>query len=111
MSEHSTPKQRVAFGLDTIPPDRTVTVPLRDLMYLHQTLAEFVQFFHQPMHFPDLKAVEEFLGTRGSGGAIDVLFEAQYHRLRGMIPPDIDEAFADGERFKHPLPPEYFEER
>ena len=86
-------------------------MPLRDLMYVHQTLAEFVRFFHQPMHHPDLKAVEQFLGTRGSGDAIDVLFEAQYERMRGMIPSDIDEAFADGERFEHPLPPTYYEER
>lgn len=111
MPKHSTPQQRVEYGLDTIPADRMVSVPLRDLMYVHQTLTEFVQFFHQRMHYPDLEAVREFLGTRGSGGAIDVLFEAQYERIRGMIPPDIDEAFAEGERFEHPLPPTYFEER
>lgn len=111
MSKHSTPRERVEYGLNTIPTDRTVTVSLRDLMYLHQTLAEFVQFFHQPMHYPDIKAVEEFLGTRGSGDAIDVLFEAQYRRIREMIPSDIDEAFAEGERFEHPLPPKYFNER
>jgi hypothetical protein len=111
MTKHSTPKQRVEFGLDTIPPDRMVSVSLRDLMYIHQTLAEFVQFFHEPMHHPDLQSVEQFLGTRGSGDAIDVLFEAQYKRIRGMIPPDIDEAFANGERFEHPLPPTYFEEK
>jgi hypothetical protein len=97
--------------LDTIPADRMVSVPLRDLMYVHQTLTEFVRFFHQPMHYPDLEAVQEFLGTRGSGGAIDVLFEALYARIRVMVPPDIDEAFAEGERFEHPLPPTYFEER
>jgi len=111
MPNHSTPKQRVEYGLDTIPPERMVTVRLRDLMYIHQTLAEFVQFFHQPMHYPDLQAVQEFLGTRGSGDAIDALFEANYHRIPDMIPPDIHEAFDEGERFEHPLPPTYFTER
>ena len=109
MPKHSTPKQRVEFGLDTIPPDRMVSVSLRDLMYVHQTLAELVQFFHQPMHHPDHQSVERFLGTRGSGGAMDVLFESVYKRMPGMLPPDIHEAFGDGERFEHPLPPTYFE--
>ena len=108
MPEHSTPKQRVEYGLETIPPDRMVSVPLRDLMYVHQTLAEFVQFFHQPMHYPDLQAVKRFLGSRGSGDAYDVLSESVYERMREMLPPDIHEAFGDGERFEHPLTPSYF---
>ena len=111
MTKHSTPKQRVEFGLNTIPPDRMVSVPLRDLMFVHQTLAEFVQFFHQPMHHPDHQSVERFLGTRDSGDAMDILFESVYKRMHGMLPPDIHEAFDDGERFGHPLPPAYFEEK
>jgi len=82
-------------------------VSLRDLMYVHQTLAEFVQFFHQPMHYPDLHAVDRFLGTTGSGDAVDVLSESIYKRMPDMLPPDIQEAVADGERFEHPLPPRY----
>jgi hypothetical protein len=109
MSKHSTPQQRVEYGLDTIPPERVVEVPLRDLMYVHQTLAEFVQFFHQPMHYPNLQAVEQFLGSRGSGGAIDILAESVYKRMREMLPPDIHEAFGEGERFEHPLPPSYYD--
>lgn len=109
MSKYSTPKQRVEFGLETIPPDRMVTVSLRDLMFVHQTMAEFVQFFHQPMHYPDLAAVGRFLGSRDSGDAYDVLSESVYERMREMLPPDIDEAFGEGERFEHPLRPIYYE--
>lgn len=72
MAKHSAPAQRVEYGLESIPADRTVTVSLRDLMYIHQTLAEFVQFFHQPLHLPDSAAVQEFLGPRGAGGGMDV---------------------------------------
>lgn len=108
MPDHSTPKQRVEYGLDTIPADRMVSVPLRDLMYVHQTLAEFVRFFHQPMHYPDYQAVLRFLGSRGSGDAIDILFESVYKRLYDMVPPDIDKSFSEGIRFEHPLPPDYF---
>lgn len=86
-----------------------VAVSLRDLMYVHQTLGEFVQFFHQPLHFPDMQAVQRFLGSRKSGDAIDVLFEAFYKRMGAMIPPDIDDAFTEGVRFEHPLPPTYYE--
>jgi len=88
-----------------------VTVPLRDLMFVHQTLVEFVQFFHQPLHYPDLVAVERFLGTRNSGDAMDVLCESVYKRMGTMLPPDIHEAFGDGERFEHPVSPTYFEEK
>lgn len=108
MANYSTPKQRVEFGLDAIPADRMVTVSLRDLMYVYQTLSEFVQFFHQPLHYPDMKALDRFLGARGSGDAFDVLREAMYHRIRNMIPPDIDALF-DEAHFEHPLPPSYFD--
>jgi len=110
MPEFSTPKERVEYGLETIALDRTVTVSLRDLMYLHQAFGELVRFFHQPLHYPTLEAVERFLGPRNTGGAIDVLFESYYDRIREMIPPDIDEAFGDGGRFEHPLLPAYFQE-
>lgn len=108
MTGHSTPTQRIEYGLDTIPVDRTVTVGLRDLMYIHQTLSELIRFFHQPAHYPDLQAIENFLGSRGSGDAFDALVEAQYHRIRDMIPADINDAFGEGERFDHPLLPAYY---
>jgi len=104
----STAKERVEYGLETIPAERTVTISLRDLLFVHQTLAEYMQFFHQPLHFPDLEAVERFLGDRSSGEAFQVLDEAYYSKMRSMIPPDIEQAFSDGERFEHPLPPRYF---
>ena len=86
-----------------------VEVSLRDLMFLHQTLAEFMCFFHQPMHYPNLKAVEQFLGTIDSGEAFGVLHEAIYKRFSKMLPDDIREAFDDGRRFEHPLTPAYYE--
>ncbi len=77
-------------------------------MYIHQTLAELVQFFHQPMHYPDIESVNRFIGSRGSSGAMDILFESVYQRMHKMMPPDIHDAFGDGERFEHPLPPAYY---
>ena len=108
MQTHSTAKQRVEFGLDSIPEVRTVNVPLRDLVYVYQTLQEFMQFFHQPMHHRTLQNVHNFLGTAGSGEAFDVLAESLYERMRDKIPSDISDSFDDGERFSHPLPPSYY---
>jgi hypothetical protein len=110
MPQHSTVKERVEYGLDTIPADRTVSVSLRDLLFIHQALGEFVQFFHQPSHFPDLAAVYRFLGSAATPDAFDVLREAYYRRLGAMIPADISEAFDDGIRFEHPVSPDYFTE-
>ena len=79
-------------------------------MFIQQVLGEFNRFFHQPMHYPDLEAVEHFLGVRNSGGASDVLSEAYYHRISKMLPPEIHEAFDEGYRFEHPLTPSYYED-
>jgi hypothetical protein len=57
---YSTAKQRVEFGLRTIPKDKKVSVSLRDLMFVHQVLAEYMRFFHQPMHHPTKKDVDRF---------------------------------------------------
>ena len=108
---HSTVKQRVEFGLRTIPKEKKVTVSLRDLMYVHQVLAEYMQFFHQPLHHPTKKDVDQFLGNVSSAGAFEVLHTALYRKMRGMLPKEIDDAFAEGVRFEHPLPPDYYDEK
>ncbi|MCX6367602.1 MAG: hypothetical protein NTX57_12960 [Armatimonadetes bacterium] len=110
MTKRPTVRERVVFGLDTIPEDRTVMVSLRELLFVQQTLAELNQFFHQPMHYPDLAAVNEFMGTRRSGGAYEVINEALYTKLGSMLPEDLYEAFDEG-TFEHPDPPAYFVER
>ncbi len=79
-------------------------------MFVFQTLAEFNQFFHQPMHYPDLAAVERFLGSHDTPDAFAVLSEAYYHRMRDMLPADIDEALTEGTRFEHPRSPAYYAE-
>jgi hypothetical protein len=110
MKKFSTVRERVVFGLETIPEDRTVKVSLRELLFVQQTLAELNQFFHQPMHYPDLAAVHEFLGAQGSGGGYEVLSEALYIKIRNMLPADIETLFDEG-TLEHPDPPAYFAER
>lgn len=106
----STVRQRVEFGLRTIPKTKRVSVSLRDLMYVHQVVAEYLNFFHQPMHYPEKRDIEEFLGHAASSGASGVLRTAR-EKMRPMLPKEIHEAFADGYRFEHPFPPAYHAER
>ena len=109
MKNYTSVKDQVEFGLDTIDSDRRVSVRLRDLMYLHNMIGEFVRFFHQPMHYPTLSSVEKFLGDSTSDGAINVLWETYYRKLPTMLPQDIHDAFNEGVAFRHPNPPYYYD--
>ncbi len=111
MIKHSTAVQRVEFGLDTIPEDRKVTVSLRDLMYVHQTLGEFMRFFHQPLHYSRMSDVAEFLGHVNSGDAFEALHKSYYSSMPDMLPEDIEDDLGEGDRFEHPLPPKYYMSR
>jgi hypothetical protein len=107
MSASPTTREIVEFGLEAIAPDRTVTVSLRDLLFVHQTVEELNRFFHQPLHYPDVKALRSFLGSRGSGGAYEVLAECYYNKLRAMVPSDVQALIEEG-TLEHPEPPAYF---
>ena len=87
-------EQAVERGLDRFDADRKVEIPLRDALYAYKVLGEFIAFFHQPMHYPDLASVQRFVGTNISGG-LHVLWQAYYERLRDVWPSDVDEAFGD----------------
>lgn len=94
MSTRSPSEERVAFALDTIDPEPKVEVRLRDLMFLHQTLGELNDFFHQPDHYPTIEHVHRFLGNH-ERGAYHLLREAYYDRCGSMLPSDIMERTED----------------
>lgn len=85
----------VEHGLDRFDTTRTVEVPLRDALYTYKAIGELIAFFHQPDRYPDLEAVVRFLGDRDAG-ALHVLWEIYYERLRDVWPPDVQQAFDDG---------------
>ncbi len=99
-------EEQVEYGLETIPEDRMVSVPLRDLMYVFQTIGELNRFFHQPRHWQSLADVEAFIGSR-DGGAYGLISKCYYQKLRNMLPPDIEASF-DTDRFDHPDMPYYY---
>ena len=101
-------EEQVEYGLETIPADRLVSVPLRDLMYVFRTMGELNRFFHQPIHYRSLADVETFLGNRLDGaGAGDLIAECFYRKIRDMLPPDIEAAF-NTDRFDPPDYPYYY---
>jgi hypothetical protein len=96
----------VEYGLETIPEDRRVSVSLRDLMYVFQTLGELNRFFHQPSHWKSLADIEMFVGNRDTG-AYRLISQCYYHKLSNMLPPDI-EASLGTDRFDSPNFPCYY---
>jgi hypothetical protein len=86
MASDPTIRELVEHGLDAISADRMVQVPLRDLVQVHQALGELIRFFHQPLHYPKLADVVQFMGSRGDGGGFDVLLDAYCDKLGPLMP-------------------------
>ena len=70
----------VEYGLDKIDADETIEVNLKDLLYVYRTLQEYMRFFHQPSHYPELSDIYEFLGTADNTAGFHILNEAVYKK-------------------------------
>ncbi len=92
----------VEFGLDQFDANCTIEIPLRDALYAFKAIGEFISFFHQPLNYPDVAAVEKFLGNVDQG-ALHVLWEVYYRRLRDVWPAAVAAAFDDGSLDCNPL--------
>ena len=95
MNDGLSSKQRIEFGLDTIPEDRTVEVPLRELMRIHETLNELVGFFHHPENFPDIGTMIRFMGNDEYDGAFQEISSRYYNTMLPMVPQDIQDRIED----------------
>jgi hypothetical protein len=109
MKKYTTVEEQIEYGLQTIESDRKIELSLKDLMYVHQTIGEFIRFFHQPMHYQKLDDVTRFLGSFDKG-ALSALHRCYHTMLRDCMPEDIEKAFEDGERFENPDPPYYYKD-
>jgi len=105
--QYTSVEEQIEFGLDSVEADRMVEIPLRDLLYVFQTLGEYIRFFHNPSHYADLEAVQRFLGDRDAG-AFGPLADCYYEKLGRIIPKDISEEY-DGGAFDNPSYPYYDE--
>ena len=107
-NKHPSVREVVDYGLERISPDRSVSVPVRELVRLFKIFGELNAFFHQPMHYPDLDAVHAFLGSRTDGGAYQAISEAYYDTLPSLLPDDVVQIIESGE-LEHPKPLAYRE--
>lgn len=97
------------YGIDEkIASDETVEVSLRDLMKIQATLAELIQFFHQPLHYQSIENIENYFGTVKHKKAFSLLHKANYEVMRRMIPERVSDMISEGE-FDSPEWPFYFE--
>ena len=109
MSEFTGVEEQVEYGLEKVDSSRTVSVNLRDFIYLLNTLQEFVRFFHQPMHWETWEEVDAFIGNKDRG-AFHLLCECVYEKFyyTDVLPKDIVEMI-DKSDFENPVSPYYYE--
>ena len=104
---YTTVEEQVEFAAAKVRDDEMIQVRARDLMFVYQTLGELVRFFHQPAHWPTLQSVETFVGDRDKG-ALHLLQQCYYEKLRDVWTPELAAALEDG-ALDHPDPPYYYE--
>ena len=107
MDDPASIKSQIEYGLDSVDADRTVTVPLKDLLYVYQPVGEMIRFFHQPAHYPSLDRINQFLGSVDSDDAYSALHRCYCDILRDAWPDDIAAKFDDGD-FDNAASPFYF---
>lgn len=107
--EYTDVKSQVEFGLEKIDPNRKIEVSLKDFLYLHNVLSEYIRFFHQPMHYETLEDVNKFLGDYKNEGHFHLVKEVFYNKFeyRDVFPKDIVEMI-DNSEFENPNPPYYY---
>ncbi len=108
MENYTDVEAQVEYGLEKIDPNRKIEVSLKDFLFMHNTIAEFVRFFHQPMHYENLEDVEKFLGDKDKGG-FHLLCEILYNKFeyRTILPKDIQEMI-DNSELENPNYPYYY---
>jgi hypothetical protein len=108
MENYTDVESQVEYGLEKIDPTRKIEVSLKDFLYMHNTIAEFVRFFHQPMHYETLEDVVKFIGN-SKHGAYHLLCEILYNKFQyqDVFPEDIKE-MVDNSEFQNPNYPYYY---
>ncbi|HBN90881.1 hypothetical protein [Rheinheimera aquimaris] len=96
------------FGFEAIDPDEKVEVNLKDLMYVFSTLQEYQRFFHQPLHYKNIKDIERFLGSINEHAGFKLLHTSIHEKMRNMLPAHIDAKYGEGD-FDSPKLPFYYD--
>ena len=86
--------EQIEFGLDSINPEATIAIKLKDFMMIYKTFEEFNRFFHQNLHYPTLEDIEIYLGNKDAG-AYSIISQIYYKLLPKYIPKEIEEKFGE----------------
>ena len=108
MENYTDVESQVEYGLEKIDPNRKIEVSLKDFLYLHNVVGEFIRFFHQPLHYETLEYIEKFLGNKEQGG-FHLLSEVYYEKFywSNIYPEDVQQMVNNGD-FQNPKYPYYY---
>lgn len=111
MEKYKDVESQVEYGLEKIDPNRKIEVSLKDFVYMHNAIGEFIRFFHQPLHYETIEDVNKFLGDKDNG-ALRLLWNVFHEKFnyRDVFPEDI-KAMVDDSKFENPLSPYYYESK
>jgi hypothetical protein len=111
MEKYTDIKSQVEYGLEKIDPNRKIEVSLKDFLYLHNILSEYLRFFHQPKHYETLEDVNKFLGDYKNKGHFHLVGEVLHKKFqfRDVFPQDIIEMINNSE-FENPQYPYYYKQ-
>ena len=108
MIKYTSIKDIVEYGLDAISDKEKITMDLKDFLYIRRVLEEYMRYLHNPDHYPDIEAIQNFLGDASSVGGFECLSTAIYNKVYKVdLPAKIEKMIDDG-LFEHPLYPSYY---
>ena len=100
----------IEYGLNNISDKEKITMSLKDFLYIRRVLEEYMRYLHNPDHYPDIEAIQNFLGDISSGGGFECLSTAIYKKVYKVDLPSKIEKMIDDGVFEHPLYPSYYKE-
>lgn len=65
-----------------------IQVDAEEVIRLFNLLEELNWFFHDPSHYPDVKAIQDFLGDV-NGGIYREIWDMYYHVVWNWLPPEV----------------------
>ena len=110
MRKYADIKDIIEYGLNNISDKEKITMSLKDFLYIRRVLEEYMRYLHNPDHYPDIEAIQNFLGNTSSGGGFECLSTAIYKKVYKVDLPSKIEKMIDDGVFEHPLYPSYYKE-
>lgn len=108
MRKYADIKSIVEYGLDNISDKEKITMSLKDFLYIRRVLEEYMRYLHNPDHYPDIEAIQNFGSDISSGGGFECLSTAIYKKVYKVDLSEKIEKMIDDGAFEHHLYPSYY---